>query len=348
MKLLPVASLIALSTLTMSAQTTQGPRIFSGSNTSQIVSVKQNGSGLGLKATTPSKSAIFAQSPGTTGGPAIVGRATALSSNPTVGIRGEVAACPTTSCPEGQTVGVAGFSPRAVGGMGVLGSSPMAGVVGFASGAPQGNPDSATGVSGFGMGGNGIGVFGGVSAVSATAGVFRNDKGGNLLTGNVDGAHPVFRVDGNGKVFANGGFQTGGADFAESFAIRGDRADYGPGDVLAVDPTGDRRLALANEAYSTSIAGIYSTKPGILASPNDTQSAALKEEIPLAVVGVVPCKVTTENGPIKPGDLLVASSTPGHAMKGTDRSRLTGAVVGKALQPLTSGKGTIQALVSLH
>jgi hypothetical protein len=155
-------------------------------------------------------------------------------------------------------------------------------------------------------------------------------------------------VDGTGKVFANGGFQASGADFAESFAIRGDRARYSPGDVLVVDPAGERRLALANEPYSTSVAGVYSTKPGILASPHDIQSAALKDEIPLAIVGVVPCKVTTENGPIRPGDLLVASSTPGHAMRGTDRSRLTGAVLGKALQPLASGKGTIEALVSLH
>jgi len=32
------------------------------------------------------------------------------------------------------------------------------------------------------------------------------------------------------------------------------------------------------------------------------------------------------------GDLLVASSTPGHAMRGTDRTRMLGAVVGKALE----------------
>jgi hypothetical protein len=58
--------------------------------------------------------------------------------------------------------------------------------------------------------------------------------------------------------------------------------------------------------------------------------------------------VSAENGPIKVGDLLVTSSTPGYAMKGTDRSLLTGAVVGKAMGPLDSGTGTIEVLVTLQ
>ena len=69
---------------------------------------------------------------------------------------------------------------------------------------------------------------------------------------------------------------------------------------------------------------------------------------PLAVVGTVPCKVTTENGPISAGDLLVASSTPGHAMRGTDRNCMLGAVVGKALEPLSDAIGVIQVLVTLQ
>ena len=66
------------------------------------------------------------------------------------------------------------------------------------------------------------------------------------------------------------------------------------------------------------------------------------------MVGIVPCKVSTENGDIGVGDLLVAANTPGYAMKGTDRSRMIGAVVGKALEPINGGKGTINVLVSLQ
>ncbi len=71
-------------------------------------------------------------------------------------------------------------------------------------------------------------------------------------------------------------------------------------------------------------------------------------EVPLAIVGIVPCKVTAENGPIKSGDLLVASSRAGYAMKGTDRNRMLGAVVGKALGSLDKDTGVIEVLVSLH
>ena len=68
----------------------------------------------------------------------------------------------------------------------------------------------------------------------------------------------------------------------------------------------------------------------------------------MAVVGIVPCKVSAENGPIQRGDLLVTSSTEGHAMKGTDRRRMLGAVVGKALETLQRGKGVIEVLVTLQ
>ncbi|MFZ0801672.1 MAG: hypothetical protein WAN70_05865, partial [Terriglobales bacterium] len=120
-----------------------------------------------------------------------------------------------------------------------------------------------------------------------------------------------------------------------------------PGDLLVVDSAATRQLALSTQPYSTLVAGIYSTKPGVLATPHSINEVAANE-IPLAIVGIVPCKVSAENGPIQPGDLLVSSSTPGHAMKGTDRSRMLGAVVGKALEPLTEGKGVIQVLVTLQ
>jgi hypothetical protein len=73
----------------------------------------------------------------------------------------------------------------------------------------------------------------------------------------------------------------------------------------------------------------------------------LGKEVPLGVVGIIPTKATTENGPIAPGDLLVTSSHPGYVMKGTDRSRMVGAVVGKALQSLLAGTGKIEVLVTL-
>ena len=43
----------------------------------------------------------------------------------------------------------------------------------------------------------------------------------------------------------------------------------------------------------------------------------------------------------------VTSTTPGHAMKGSDRARMIGAIVGKALEPLAEGTGKILVAVAL-
>ena len=123
---------------------------------------------------------------------------------------------------------------------------------------------------------------------------------------------------------------------------------YTAGDLLVIDPAANRRLALAQQPYSTLVAGIYSTKPGMLGTTRKVGESTPQNEVPLAVVGIVPCKVTAENGAIRVGDLLVTSSMPGYAMKGTDRSKMLGAVVGKALEPLREGKGVIQVLVTLQ
>jgi hypothetical protein len=156
------------------------------------------------------------------------------------------------------------------------------------------------------------------------------------------------RIDGNGRGFFNGGTQMGGADFAESMEPVVDKDGHEPGDVLVIAANRSRAVDRAAEPYSTRVAGIYSTKPGVLATSHGMDDPRLLTEIPMAIVGIVQCKVSAENGSIERGDLLVTSSTPGHAMKGTDRARMIGAVVGKALEPLPSGKGVIQVLVTLQ
>ncbi len=128
--------------------------------------------------------------------------------------------------------------------------------------------------------------------------------------------------------------------------VTGSRTNYEPGDVLVIDPNAPGKFLKADRAYSTLVAGIYSTKPGTVGRRQST--AKSPDEVPMAMVGIVPAKVSAENGPIKEGDLLVASSMLGRAMKGTDRSQLTGAVIGKALGSLASGTGVIEVLVTLQ
>ena len=48
------------------------------------------------------------------------------------------------------------------------------------------------------------------------------------------------------------------------------------------------------------------------------------------------------------GDLLTTSDTAGHAMKAVDPRRAFGAILGKALQPLSEGRGLIPVLVALQ
>ncbi len=139
-----------------------------------------------------------------------------------------------------------------------------------------------------------------------------------------------------------------GGDYAESVSITGDLTEYEPGDVLVVDPTFEGRFAKSMKAYSTAAIGIYSTKPGLVGRRQKTDRSHMSEEIPMAMIGIVPTKVTTEGGQIHPGDLLVTSSTPGYAMRGTDRSQMTGAIIGKALGHLDSGTGLIEVAVSLQ
>jgi hypothetical protein len=232
-------------------------------------------------------------------------------------------------------------------GTGVIGQGNGNGVVGATSNATE----FATGVTGVATATTGpaVAVFGQNYSPDGFAGLFINRAAGNILEGRINTVDlTVFRVDGTGRVFADGGFQPNGADFAESMAVTGDRSSYSAGDLLVIDSSANRHLGLAQLPYSTLVAGIYSTKPGMLGSTRKIDEPSANDEIPLAVVGIVPCKVSAENGPIRAGDLLVASSTLGHAMKGTDRARMLGAVVGKALEPLPTGTGVIQVLVTLQ
>jgi hypothetical protein len=149
-----------------------------------------------------------------------------------------------------------------------------------------------------------------------------------------------FRVDGTGNVYAAGSFSPGGADFAEM--LPGDDG-LEPGDVLAIGADG--RLIRSVEAYQASVAGVYSTAPGVVGGAGEGQSAEGK--VPLAVGGVVPVKASAENGAIRPGDMLVASATPGHAMRAGARTPI-GCVLGKALTGLSDGTGTVTILVMVR
>ncbi len=169
-----------------------------------------------------------------------------------------------------------------------------------------------------------------------------------LFTNNlIEGRPKVFHIDFNGTYVA-------GSDFAEAMPALGGKAGFEPGDVLVLSSASAGAVEKASRPYDVRIVGIYSTRPGVLGADKDGTSRVDPDELPVAIIGIVPTKVSTENGPVQPGDLLTTSSTPGYAMKaspvlvgGVEIYR-TGTTLGKALEPLKEGTGVIKVLVTLR
>jgi hypothetical protein len=177
--------------------------------------------------------------------------------------------------------------------------------------------------------------------------------GGNNIAVFQDLGTNKARIDNTGKGFFDGNTQMNGADIAESFLTDGNAKAYEPGDVLVVSTDEDRHVAKSAGAYSTLVAGVYATRPGVLLTDR-TMDESLDGTVPVGVIGVLPTKVCTESGAIRRGDLLVTSSIPGCAMKMNMRAMKKAGlfpeyvVIGKALQDYNGkGVGKINVLVNV-
>lgn len=163
-----------------------------------------------------------------------------------------------------------------------------------------------------------------------------------------------FRVEKDGDVYADGTYycsdgavHVGSADVAERINVS---EWVEPSYVVEIDPDHPGFFRKTRSPYSTRVAGIISTSPGVvLGNGFDAAEDKWEDNRPmLAIAGRVPVKATIENGAIQIGDLLVSSSIPGVAMKGTDRDVCVGATIGKAMEPLATGTGVIMAQVMLR
>jgi len=253
----------------------------------------------------------------------------------------------------GGLIGVGTSSPSST--LDVVGGAEFTGIVEFNDGAEFTGSPAVTATAEFNANaihatnqGSGAAVYAEFSTPGSGAAIVANTNG--LVTNNIAvfqrTAFNVARIDASGRGYFNGGTQSSGADVAEWFAVEGEVTAYQPGDLLAISTEADRTVTLSTEPYSTLVAGVHATKPGVLLTERHVD-ADHSDMAPMAVVGVVPTKVSAENGVIRRGDLLVSSSTPGHAMKGTDRARMLGAVIGKALEGFDGpGEGVIRVMVT--
>ena len=142
---------------------------------------------------------------------------------------------------------------------------------------------------------------------------------------------------------------TGGSDIAEPYNIAPAQGiEPTPGMIVSIDPDAVGQMRVCDAAYDTKVAGIISGANGVGVGLTLTQRGSVADgTMPVANVGRVWCFVDADaGGAVRAGDLLTSSPTPGHAMK-ADISKAGGAVVGKAMSSLESGRGFVLVLVGL-
>ena len=149
---------------------------------------------------------------------------------------------------------------------------------------------------------------------------------------------PMMRLHGgNWSLYVAGSLYTGGLpDVAENIWVSD--PSIGPGDVVAIDRGEPRknhpriydRLTVRKSSgrYDSDVLGVISSGAGLLLNSDpgalEHGKAWAAGQQPLTLAGRVPMKVSVENGPIAPGDRLVASSTPGVGMRATQAGMSVG------------------------
>lgn len=153
--------------------------------------------------------------------------------------------------------------------------------------------------------------------------------GGNLtVTGSITG-NPI-----------NAKYQ----DVAEWVPVR---ESLRPGTVVVIDATTNNGVVSSRSEYDTRVAGVVSNSPGVILGEGGAGKAKI------ATTGRVRVRVSGVQ-PIRVGDLLVTSSEEGVAMKSIPLSlggvpvHRPGTLIGKALEPFSSGEGEILVLLSLQ
>jgi hypothetical protein len=160
------------------------------------------------------------------------------------------------------------------------------------------------------------------------------------------------------SIYENGRVQvpvlqiTGGSDIAEPASVTPtpDIPVPQPGMVMAIDRDRDGKLTPCSQPYDKAVAGVISgangLQPGLVLKAEGQPHA--DGEYPLAMTGRVWVLCDANQSPIRRGDRITTSSTPGHGMAASDDVQSPGAVIGKAMTELQNGKGLVLVLVNLQ
>jgi len=221
---------------------------------------------------------------------------------------------------------------------GVLGHGGLVGVRGQSSGASQEGLRGCgvLGVSRFGAGG----VFASEHSFSLVVdgrGAIEEFDDTVRLIGNGDALSARGRSEFSGRVLVRGeGGREQWADIVQMFELDGSEFIQ-PGDILVASEKGSSVLSRSSSAYSRAVIGVVAHNPVLVISG----TAELKA-FPVVLAGRAMCNVDARSGPIRPGDLIVSSDTPGCGMAGRiDSFEKIGTVIGKALDGLEEGSGCL-------
>ena len=160
-----------------------------------------------------------------------------------------------------------------------------------------------------------------------------------------------FNAGGDGRITTEVLQITGGSDLSEQFDIQTGKTGFAPraGYVVSIDAANPGELAVSSQAYDRTVAGVVSgagdVQPGMLMGQQGTDADG---QYPVALTGRVYVWVDASYGAVEPGDMLTTSNTAGHAMKAADYDQAQGAILGKAMTSLESGRGLVLVLVTLQ
>jgi hypothetical protein len=190
----------------------------------------------------------------------------------------------------------------------------------------------------------------------------RNPEVGAADAGTLIGGGTI-PVDAGGNVYATS-FRPSSQDLASLVDVS---EVVKPGDVLVIDRDSPGMMRRSFGAHDTGVIGVVTAHAGVVLGmqppvngisrmrdseiegsvPGDDETASSpSHRAAVGLAGVVTCNVDADYGAVWPGDLLVTSPTPGHAMRAD--GPLPGTMLGKALEPLEEGTGAIRVLVMLR
>lgn len=227
---------------------------------------------------------------------------------------------------------------------------------------------SGSGYGGYFTSTTGVGVFGGSSAVPSTtnrlpAGVYGSSEYGAGVYGEATGNFAWggyfdgnVRIDGS-LVISDSLFANDKSGYVVDVALHAGDEPLQQGDVVVVTGVAEPvvgdipvpQVRMADSEASSAVIGVvdrrYRTDDPVR-SQREEEPVAPGEYVGIVTLGAFKAiRVDASYGAIAPGDLLVSSPTPGHAMRADDPA--AGTVLGKALDVLEEGQGVVAVMVTL-